>query len=147
MAEAWMIRRAERQKLLEEFMRMVFGLEDEKGRIALFEMVGILFQYFQAREENLYNDFLLAKAMSVHGEVYELVFNKILPKIESFVRAPEEADVLVADLLKKIIDLALVPIYSRLMRLEISNPQLIFGVPSAMTQQELPDEEWKEGER
>ena len=141
MIEAYSRRDLERRSLLEKLMRLVSRLEDEEGDRILFETIHLLVESFQAKKENQYNDFLMGKAISMHGEAYELVFNEILPKIDSFARAPEEANVLVADLLKKIISWALSSFYAELTHLENINSQLIFHAESAMAEVEMPDDD------
>jgi hypothetical protein len=140
MVEAWGLRSLERQRLMEKLIRIISKLEDEEGEAILFGVVQVLVECLQAKKEKLYNDFLLAKAIAVHGELYNVVFNELLPKIDSFARAPEEADVMVADLLKKILDMALSSVYAELSHIEIMNPRLIFHA-DAMADVEMPEDE------
>ena len=118
-------REIERNKLLDELMSMVSRLEDS----VYLELAEVIIKYLQSKQR-----------LEKRNEVTRLFFNGIVPRVNSFVRAEEEIDFIYAELLKKVLDLALTPFYDALLGLETCNPQLIFGVDTAMTQQKLPEE-------
>jgi len=131
MIEAWSLRSLQRQKLLEELMHDVYEAE-EKGSCKLLWLAQVIIRCLEgAGPENF--DFIA-------NIPAQLFFEHILPKIKSFVRANEESDFLLAELLKEVLGSALVPVYSALSSLEIHNSQLIFHAESAMTEVEMPEE-------
>ncbi len=131
MIEAWSLRSIQRQKLLEELMHDIYEAE-EKGSFKLLRLAQVIIRRLDGvGPEN--TDFI--------GDIpAEFFFERILPKIKSFVRAEEEANFLVAELLQRVLKSALVSVHSALSSLEIHNPQLIFHASSAMTEMDMPEE-------
>jgi len=134
MIEAWRQREIERNKLLDELMRMFFILEEKEERLIGLGFCEVLIKYLEFKQTGVLG-------LEKRDESTRLFFNGMLPKIKSFGRAPEEVDFIIAELLKKILNSALMPFYSAKTSLEIRNPKLIFGADSAMTQQKLLEDE------
>ena len=134
MIEAWRQREIERNKLLDELMRMFLILEEKEERLIGLGFCEVLIKYLESKQTGVLG-------LEKRDESTKLFFNGMLPKIKSFGRAPEEVDFIIAELLKKILNSTLMPFYSALTGLEIRNPKLIFGADSAMTQQKLSEDE------
>ena len=133
MIEAWRQRDIERNKLLDELMGMFFRLEEKEEKLIGLGFCEVLIKYLESKQTGVLG-------LEKRDESTKLFFNGMLPKIKSFGRAPEETDFIIAQLLKKLLNSALTPFYSALTGLEISNPKLIFGADSAMTQQKMPED-------
>ncbi len=138
MAEAWMVRNLERQKLLEELMSEVYRYDDKNQRDrvcnASMQLVDVIIKFLYSVKSALADN----NTWRGETEAHKLFENSFLPKIVSFARSELELYFLLAELSKKILNSALTPIRSALMHIEIIDPQLIFHAPSAMSPMKLP---------
>ena len=72
--------------------------------------------------------------LGVQTDTFALFKEKIMPRVEAFARTDSEARVLLATLLKTLLDHGLRPFYHELQREKHENPELIFQAPSATSE-------------
>ncbi|MDP2637390.1 MAG: hypothetical protein Q8P03_02135 [bacterium] len=136
--EAWVKRDGERQGLLQELVRRVYAREDELKvhEVARFRF-GLLFVLLaNLRTIRTGSPF---SVLGHHNFVLETVFfgEEIMPRVKEFSRAEEETQALLASFFSQLFESEKIHFQSKLSRLEIADPRMIFHAPSAMAEVEL----------
>ncbi len=129
MSDAWMVRGAERQHLLEELKRALFKAEEEYERFNV--------------------DFLVASALLIELRYRQIggpplvhrddvgvsfVMQKVVPTILRFARTSEEETVMIAEFAKYVLGAACGEFYTKLQSQEIMEPRKVFNAESATAQ-------------
>lgn len=132
MSDAWMVRGAERQELVQRLQGLFFRLDNQMGR--------------SHESAEAANAPFLAVAILLFGELGKSLGNppsyKYRKKVEEFLeaarkeiknfaRAPEEEMFIMAELAKKFLHSGLTSFHNRLGYLEMREPEKIFHAPSA----------------
>ncbi|MBI2052682.1 MAG: hypothetical protein HYT34_00335 [Candidatus Ryanbacteria bacterium] len=127
--EAWQIRGAQRQKLIEGLMRKIYRYEDERqengslGNILLTLAVAL---------STWIGDHSISLAGNISVGMCAFVQDDLIGPIEGFARAESEKKVLIVNLFQKIFEASTARIHGDLLREEQENSQLIFHTSSAM---------------
>jgi len=138
MIEAWSARDIERRRLIEEFISMIWELEDEQEKpTASMELASLIIEYLRSRLDST----IIVNDIKHSSGIFHIFFDRLLPKIKNFARADEECDAMIGRLLKNLIEHPLGRFEAALTSIEVNNPQLIFNAPKATAEVEMPDDE------
>jgi len=125
MNDAWMVREAERQALLETLKQQVMEKEQEYGRREFDYDLAHECLYFLKSETRV-------GRIATYGTRY--LEQVALPLINEFARAKEERDMIVCELLTWLTQTITSRFRSDLTHKEIMDPKVIFHADSATTQ-------------
>lgn len=141
--QAWMVRGSQRQTLLEEIRTKLFRLEDDIPRPCVdYYMTHRLLDLLERRNPDWSVPDDKPPTVSETDERLGEFFDKeILRKITEFARAEEEANLLFAELLGKIVDSLRNVFYGPLQRKEMEDPETIFRARSATDEIEFDEPE------
>lgn len=131
MAEAWMVRGAQRQRLLEKLMSEVYreaeAFNDDRF---FYYMAGALI-------DHLHNK-VIAGPLQEKGwgstSYAKDVFDRLLPEIENFARTSSEENFILVEFLNKVVHSIFCSVSSDLRHDEIFSPETVFQAPSAMAE-------------
>lgn len=137
MAEAWMVRGAQRQRLLERLMSEVYKEAENFDYDRFFYyMAAVLIAH-------LYNKVVAEwPVLERHYEKLSYasdVLTRLRPEIENFARSPSEENFILVEFLNRVIHSIYCSVSSDLRRDEIFKPETIFQAPSAMAEVEYSD--------
>jgi hypothetical protein len=136
MAEAWMRREAERQRLFHELMQQFYRVEEEfpqegsnegwREEFAL-DLIQVLATYLKQKVCSQVH------SSEIDGFNSSSFFrDAILPRIEKFSRAEEESDWMLLELMEGLKRFVNSYFHSKLAKLEMLDPQRIFDASSRM---------------
>lgn len=132
MPEAWHVREYQRQKLIEELVAEALETAEKvrsRGQPCpdLFFLDAVMGLLCYRRLEV---DFSLTGNWNLIHVAEDWVQKAVFDKIDKFARTNAEQRLICANLIQKLLDLALAPIYNEARREETEQPEKVFGAPA-----------------
>lgn len=133
MVPVWQLRESQRQNLIDQLIQEVFEWEEkDPDDLFSFRLALVLMDYLRMRR-------LEVGSPQILGNKFEQIFfrENILPPIKQFSRLDVECDILIVQLFEKVLVSVFSHFRSELRKVEVDNPQVIFGTPSGTTEVEI----------
>lgn len=146
MAEAWMVRGSQWQKLIEKLISLIRDwaeefFEDEAESVVLGHLISRLHYLFAARQTRKLSWKVFVERVSATPSSHqERIIAQMMKMIDQFARADEEALMVVSQVLKGLAGVLENDTDRELGRVEREDPQKIFHAPSAMSDIPFPED-------
>jgi hypothetical protein len=151
MAEAWMVRGSQRQRLIEGLVSLIRDwaeefADGEEESVILGYLIARLHYLLAAKQtRKLTWKAFVERVSTTPASHQERLIARVVVSINQFARADEEALIVLSQVLKGVAGVLENDAHRELGRVEHEDPQKIFHAPSAMSEIPFPQDDEEDG--